>query len=118
MSNTMDASIIIVAVLAVVGLAWLYLQWQGKDEAGRRQFVADLVKYAQMKLTDQSGKDRFAYVMAELQKRYPRVPVAWFATAIESALFDAKAQAGQMSPTAKPAPKPVETTPDAPRWRN
>ena len=114
----MDTSIIIVAVLAVVGLAWLYLQWQGKDEAGRRQFVADLVKYAQMKLTDQSGKDRFAYVMAELQKRYPRVPVAWFATAIESALFDAKAQAGQMAPTAKPAPKPVETPPDAPRQRN
>ena len=114
----MDTSIIIVAVLAVVGLAWLYLQWQGKDEAGRRQFVADLVKYAQMKLTDQSGKDRFAYVMAALQKRYPRVPVAWFSTAIESALFDAKAQAGQMAPTAKPAPKPVETTPDAPRWRN
>lgn len=111
----MDASIIIVAALAVVGVAWLYLQWQSKDEAGRRQFVADLVKYAQLKLSDQSGKDRFAFVMAELKTRYPRVPVEWFSTAIESALFDVKAQLGQQP---KPAPKPVETPNDAPRWRN
>ena len=116
----MDTSIIIVAVLIVIGAVAVYLQWASKSEEERRVFTAQLVKYAQMKLTDQRGKDRFAYVMAELQKRYPRVPVAWFATAIESALFDAKAQAGQMAPTAKPAPAPapVEKQIDAPRWRN
>lgn len=112
----MDTSIIIVAVLAVVGLAWLYLQWQSKDEGGRRVFVSDLVKYAQVKLSDKAGKDRFAYVMGVLKERYPRVPIDWLETAIEGALFDAKAQAGQMAPVTKP--EPVEKQIDAPRWRN
>lgn len=113
----MDTSIIVVSFLAVIGLAWLYLQWQSKDEAGRRAFVADMVKYAQMKLTDKPGRERFEYVMGVLKVRYPKVPVDWLETAIESALFDAKAQAGQIPPPPKPEPKPVERT-DAPRWRN
>jgi hypothetical protein len=110
----MDTSIIIVAVLAVVGLAWLYLQWQAKSAEERRVFIADMVKYAAMKLGDKEGKDRFAYVFDVLRERYPRIPIDWLETAIESAVFDAKAQA----PAATPKPAPVERQVDAPRWRS
>ena len=105
----MDAStVIVVAGLLVIGLAWLYLQWQSKDEAERRVFVADMVKYAQMKLGNKEGKERFEYVIGVLKERYPRIPLDWLETAIESALFDAKAQAGQMAPKPAPVEKQID----------